>query len=70
MTLVAKQNNTRPSPTTNDNPYFMATRLRVRKAKMIKDRATEYKKAPKRTSHKIDKARSKKMKARKINRAR
>jgi hypothetical protein len=48
----------------------MATRLRVRKTKMKKDRATEYKKAPKATSHKIDRARSKKMKARKINRAR
>lgn len=48
----------------------MATRLRVKKTKMKKDRATEYKKAPKATSHKIDRARSKKMKKRKLNRAR
>jgi hypothetical protein len=48
----------------------MATRLRVKRKKQIKDRATEYKKAPKKRAHKIDNARSKKMQAKKINRAR
>jgi hypothetical protein len=48
----------------------MATRLRVKKAKMKRDRATEYKKNPVESSHKIDRARSKKMKKRKLNRAR
>jgi len=48
----------------------MATRLKVKKTKMKRDRATEYKKNPVESSHKIDRANSKKMKQRKINRAR
>jgi hypothetical protein len=48
----------------------MATRLSVKKSKMKKDRATEHKKNPSLRPHKIDQANSKKMKQRKINRAR
>jgi hypothetical protein len=62
--------NTRPTLATNDNSYFMATRLRVRKTKMKKDRATEHKKSPKKRPHKIDQANRKKIQSRKINRAR
>jgi hypothetical protein len=48
----------------------MATRLRVKKAKQKRDRATEHKKNPTLRPHKIDQANSRKMKKRKINRAR
>jgi hypothetical protein len=48
----------------------MATRLRVKRKKDIRDRATEHKKNPQLKDHKIDNARSKKAQAKKINRAR
>ena len=48
----------------------MAKRLSVKRRKEIKDRQTEHKKNPKLHPHKIDQARSKKAKSRKINRAR
>lgn len=48
----------------------MATRLRVKKTKMKKDRQTAHKKAPALRDNKIDNAHSKKMQKRKINRAR
>jgi hypothetical protein len=48
----------------------MAKRLSVKRQKQVKDRQTEHKKSPSLHPHKIDQARSKKMKAKKINRAR
>ena len=48
----------------------MATRLRVKRQKQIKDRAVAHKKNPTKHPHKIDQANSAKMKAKKINRAR
>ncbi len=48
----------------------MAKRLRVLRGKATKDRITAHKKNPKKQEHKVAKARSKKMKARMINRAR
>ncbi len=48
----------------------MATRLRVKRKKVKKDLQVAHKKEPKLREHKIDNARSKKMKAKKINRAR
>ena len=48
----------------------MATRLRVKKTKMKKDRATEHKKNPQKRPHKIDQANRKKAQSKKINRAR
>ncbi|MBC7395971.1 MAG: hypothetical protein H7333_00890 [Bdellovibrionales bacterium] len=47
----------------------MATRLRVKKKKLQKDRAMTHQKNPSKHPHKIDQARSKKAKARKTNRA-
>jgi hypothetical protein len=47
----------------------MATRLRVKRKKQIKDRTVAHKKNPSKHPHKVDQAHSKKMKARKINRA-
>lgn len=48
----------------------MATRIRVKRKKQIRDRATEHKKAPARGAHKIDVDRSVKTQAKKMNRAR
>ena len=48
----------------------MATRLRVKRQKQIKDRAVAHKKSPAKHPHKVDQAHSKKMKVRKLNRAR
>jgi hypothetical protein len=48
----------------------MATRLRVKRAKKKTDLASEHKKNPSLRPHKIDQARSRKMKKRKLNRAR
>ncbi|MBS1958708.1 MAG: hypothetical protein JST80_04470 [Bdellovibrionales bacterium] len=48
----------------------MATRLRVRRKKMVKDRQQAHKKKPSKRKHKIDQARSRKMKRKMINRAR
>jgi hypothetical protein len=48
----------------------MATRLSVKKNKMKIDRATAHKKNPSKHPHKVDQANAKKMKSRKINRAR
>jgi len=48
----------------------MATRLRVKKKKMQRDRASEHKKSPSLRPHKVDQANSRKMKKRKLNRAR
>ena len=47
----------------------MATRIRVKRKKQIRDRVTAHKLKPAMGPHKIDNARSEKMKARKINRA-
>ncbi len=48
----------------------MATRLRVKRQKQIRDRASEHRQSPSLRPHKIDQARSAKMKKRKLNRAR
>jgi len=48
----------------------MATRLRVKRKKQKLDRASEHKKNPSLRPHKIDQANSRKMKKRKLNRAR
>lgn len=48
----------------------MATRLKIKRQKQIKDRATAHKKNPSLHPHKVDQANAKKAKARKINRAR
>jgi hypothetical protein len=48
----------------------MATRLKIKRKKQIKDRVTAHKKNPSKHPHKVDQANAKKMKARKINRAR
>jgi hypothetical protein len=48
----------------------MAKRLSIKRRKQKRDRATEHKKTPSLRPHKIDQARSKKMKKRKLNRAR
>ncbi len=48
----------------------MATRLRVKKTKMKKDRATEHKKNPQKRAHKVDQWNRQNIQAAKINRAR
>ena len=48
----------------------MATRLRVKRQKQIKDRAVAHKMNPTEHPHKIDQAHSRKMKKRKLHRAR
>ncbi len=47
----------------------MATRLRVKRKKAVKDKQQAHKKSPSKRKHKIDQARSKKMKKKKFNRA-
>lgn len=47
----------------------MATRLSVKRKKQQRDRKTAYSKNPAPKKHKIDRARSKKMKKKKLNRA-
>lgn len=47
----------------------MATRLRVKRKKQRRDRKTAFLKNPAPKKHKIDRARSRKMKKKKLNRA-